>query len=168
MRRVGFAEVLLSLRQRLADATELTTDEVHVTAADLSAVPHHFGERDILLRLEGESPYPGEPAEGGGRYTDLRSRKVLVCCRTRVMLDTITSDLAHMTDAGIGHIRTEDVVYDALQQWMLLDADLHGLTLPVQIGSWTAPTRDPADASWISSALDLTVNYQRDLTLPEL
>lgn len=168
LRSASNREILLAIKARIEAVTGLDDSQVLVTAAEPPDVPHFKGDQDVLLRLGQETYAEGEPADGGGRAVDLRKQEVEVYCRTRLFLDSRDQDHARLTDASLGHIVLVDQVYNALASTFAFeDGPGDDLALPGRMGAVARPVKDRGNPNWISSRVDISYIYQRDLSLPE-
>lgn len=165
-RRASVRETVLLLRARLAAGLGWDEERIIITAAEPDDTPHHQADQDILLRLEGERPEAS--IDGGGRYVNLRTRNIAVWARSRLFLDTRDSDLARLTHTSLGHVALEDDIVDVLEGWLPVDDDGNATSTPVILGTFSRPEKDRKDDGWVRSRVDLSFQYLRDLTLPEL
>lgn len=165
LRRATCREILLAIHERIFASCKIPRERIVITAADAEDVEHVNAEQDVLLRAMGESPEAG--IEGGGRYVNRRKRTLEVVLRTRLWVDEAHTDTKRLTDASLGHWALEDLVVDALEHWFPLDSAGDALSEPVECKGISMPRKDRKDKGWISSRLDASFVYLRDLTLAE-
>lgn len=111
-RGVGFATIVLVLRQRLADITLLDISRV-VVVADRAKLPKPRvpAEQHLRIRPLGRTSLDNP---GAGRLQDRKKRTVAIDVITRSMADQQNSDLFALTDETEGHLQLEDKVLNAL------------------------------------------------------
>lgn len=165
--RSRFRSILLLLQSRLVNTLAWDAARVIVTVLDADKVPHQMGDQDILIRPRNES-CSRDLLEGGGRYTDFRTRKISLILRTRVYLDLSNADLIRLTDESLGHYALEDSVADILQTWLVVNDDDDAEAMPVRVLDLSDVRKDRGDDNWVSSEFTLEVDYLREHTLPEI
>ena len=145
----------------------MDSSRVLIVARPESEVPHFGAEQDVLIRPLGEQPVPSD----AGRYNMMRSRKVRVTVRTRVLLDPADQDITRLTDLSLGHLALEDAVADALELCQPNDAgDITGVKgnwlvdEPVRTLSLSETRPDPRAREWIESSLECEIVYSRAIS----
>jgi hypothetical protein len=160
--RADFRAILLLLRQQIATVTEMHLSFIVVALGSPDDVPHHRGDKDVLL-IPGDETPDADVIEGGGRVVNLRYRKLEVVPRMRRHLDRAEADLIRLTDESLGFLAFEDSVLDACEIFMAEDASQNVVALPAPCGRVGRPRKDRQDGNWVSSTIDVTLGYLRDL-----
>lgn len=111
-RGVGFATIVLKLRQMLSDTTGIDISRV-IIVADRARLPKPRvpAERHLRIRPLGRTSMDNP---GAGRLQDRKKRVVAIDVITRSMADQQNSDLFALTDETEGHLALEDSVLNAL------------------------------------------------------
>lgn len=161
--RSNVSDILLLLRQRIADITDLNINRIIITQLDPEDVPHYAGVKEVLLQVMQEDR-TGSISDGSSRVDDRRTRTIQVVCRSRLYLDRDIQDLDRLTNATLGFLAFEDSVYDAVCEFFATDSDDNVLTSAgMKTHSITKPSRERADPNWVYSTLTLHFEYTRDL-----
>jgi len=170
--RSPFRALLLALQFQLqaslAASLDLDPSSVYLTVDDPGEVPLAVGERDVVVRVLGEVP-DAAAVDGGGRAVNLRTRRVQVWCRSRVLLDQAGQAAALLTDQTLGHLAFEDATADALELFLATDTDDptgetgNALGLPLRVGPLSDPRRLSKDREWVASGWEIAVTYLRAL-----
>lgn len=161
----SLADVLLAIQARLVDW--LGWDEARVlidarTDADHDRAAPTLAEQYVRLAVKARTPDDAS-VEGRGRVYPL-ARAMLSCTlRTRVLTDKATADRAALTADGRGHLRAEELIWDALTNFYPTDAEGNWLVAePLKPRQGASPLRPPKE--WTQSVLDFQVSYLWDLT----
>lgn len=169
--RANFEDILAALRARISSVCLLDFDRVLISSLPTTDIPHTAALQEVIIGVDSESPQAS--IDGGGRYVNLRKRRIRLTVRTRGNLDEVVSDLVKLTDANIGHFAMEDRLCDAVELWIALDDPENALCTPITTTSFAAAEHDSSRrnrglSEWISSRMDLETLYLRDLTLDEV
>lgn len=133
--RTELGPILLQLKIRLMDVLSWPAERVLLMDPDQSAY-HHQADQYLLLWPDSSSP-DLPILEGAGRVDARASERIMVVLRTRLSLDEATSKQLWLTDAtGLGHLHTRHLIWDALINFQVTDAD-------------TEEGDDPDEANWL-------------------
>lgn len=157
-RGVGFATVVLVLRQMLADATGIDTSRV-IVVADRARLPKPRvpAEKHLRVRPLGRTSMDNP---GAGRLCDRKKRVVAVDVITRSMADQQNSDLFALTDETEGHLALEDSVLDALDLRTPASADNVPYSFePIRETSTDDPNRPQPGDGFTASTIYFEVGY---------
>lgn len=156
--------ILLAVLARLAETTELDESRIILSIIQPEDVPTFAAFQDVVVRAMSEMPDSGA-VHGAGRHHDLRERTIEVSARTRVQLDQTAQALAQLTDATLGHLILENLIVEALQEWLAPGSDGDVLTAPMEVGRLTTPARLRTNPDWVCSTFTVNFQYVRDLDL---
>ncbi len=160
--RTSVRAIVLAMRTRLVEITELDDARVTVTVLPIEDVPPFGGVQDVIVRIMGETP--DEAAiDGAGRWHNLRTRSFQVGARSRVSLDEAGSDLSRMTHESLGHVLLEDLVVEALELFNAPGENDDVITAPIRVGRLTDPARMKKFDDWVWSSFTVEATYVRDL-----
>lgn len=160
-----FADILLSIRQRLVEELELPPQRVLILGR--KGKPLVFpAEYYLALRSVGWTPYSG----GGRAYFDpLHHRVLAVDVLTRCALDTAAEELISLTREDSGHFDREEAVVDTLSEWMPLSLPFSSdsTKLAIEPLHLTNPAEDPDRLSpegFLASTVYFDVRYKSPAT----
>ncbi len=156
-------DIFVNLRQRLMDQLDFPPERVLVVAQRRGRIRHDQADTYLELQPGAQSPVDISTWHGAGRY-DLRvNRVVRVKIWTRLALDEINEDFQRLTNASLGHLKTEGQVYDALAGYQPTDDEGNWLVAePIRPGSATEPDSDGEENGWINS----TVSFDMEFLVP--
>ena len=153
--------ILQHTRARLMDVTGFPKERVYVIASP-EHLGHFQGDQWISIRPAGFTR--SVPiSDGSSRIMTHLSRVMKVHCYTRLALDHSGEDFYWLTHEQLGHLALEDVVCNALDDWLPMTPSGHVLTLyNVKLLGGSEPTKeDRAKApGWGQSVLEFMIHYQ--------
>jgi hypothetical protein len=160
--RTSIRTIALAIQTQIMAITGFKSDRVGIVGDGV--IPHFTATQDVLIRLMDENG-DDDALHGAGRVDDRRDRHMTIVCRVRSQQDQAGSDLLRLTRLTTGLVTLEDQVMDALQIFQPQDNVSNVITPePMRIINGPhAPRHDPDDINWISSEIDLTVKYIRNL-----
>lgn len=162
----SLADVLLAIQARLV--AWLAWDESRVLIDARSDHDHDLTGptvADQYLRLAVKARTPDDASiEGRGRVYPLLRASLSCTLRTRILTDKTTADRDALTAAAArGHLRVEELLWDALLLFHPEDADGNWLlSEPIKPRSGAGPTRPPK--GWTQSVIDFQVSLLWKLT----
>lgn len=166
-KRARFTDILLAIQAQVASWLEWDVSRVLIVARPEDKVPHLMGDQDVVLRVRNEIAI-NNVIDAAGRYDNRRERRITVLMRVRYLVDVTGQDSQRLTDETNGLLTLEDDVLDALETFLVTDADSNILTAcPIRVGALTDPSfggTPNRHAGWISSSFDLSVPYERAVT----
>lgn len=153
--------ILELMRAKLMADTHFPRERVYVIAQP-EHLGHFQGDQWISIRPGGFTRLI-PISDGSSRIMTHLSRVVKVHCYTRLALDHSGEDYFWLLHEQLGHLALEDVVANALDDWLPISADGNMLALcNVKLLGGTEPTKeDRAKApGWGQSVLEFAVHYQ--------
>lgn len=153
--------ILLAVRQRLIN--ELGWPPERVIVAKRDVLPFN-AQADQYCIIQPRSQVTEQPiVQGAGRVDTRVTRRVAVIVRTRLSLDESDRDLAWLTDATYGHLRTEHAVLNALQMYQPTRGADWLACEPLRLVPVSQPEQDREQPEWGQSVAEFEVTYVLDL-----
>lgn len=164
--RGSFRTILARIRTQVVEWCGIPEERVLVAAR--GKVPWFQADQDIVLRPRGFR-VDKSWTDQAGRHATVLHRKLEVRIRTRLQTDEPNSDSLWLLDEANGHVALEELVIDALQEFLPIDdpeTTKNALTLnPILLLDGDDPDREagkPTD--WGESRLTFEVSYILSLT----
>lgn len=160
--RTPLKPVLLAIQAQLASRTGLPAERVALLGRRQEP-PHFADDHDLWVRPGVPAPDPAQN-DGAGRIATVINRQLLVVLRSRLWADLSDRDDFLLTDDAYGHLALEEVVLDALHDFMPTSGQDALLWEPMRAISYPAEDDEaPAPGQWEETRFAFEVKYMAAL-----
>ena len=164
--RSSFRVILPLLKTQLVTAGAFGTSAITLSLVGIpmESLPGLVGEHDCFL-MAGDERNEGD-FDNASSWFDRRVRRaVQVLIRTRLQLDKVNEFSDWLTNATLGHLQLEDSIFDALDDFKVLNSSSDQVVFEsLLVTGIAAPRMVRAQKGWGGSIINVEVGYVRSVT----